>query len=643
MSSSTFPLEVEDRVKDKCIENIPLENEETVQTSTYVQSAEARSENSQRYIFQKSFRKWSLRFGEGIINDIIRRRKFYYSDWSDGLHKKLASVIFFLYFACLLPSIAFGALNESTTNGFFSVRKTIISQAIGGIIFSLFSTQPLVILLSTAPLAIFIKLAYDISIAENIPFDSFYAWIGIFNSVFLILFGITNVSDIFTKFSSLFLCETFGLFISFALSFDAIKALVLQFILNYKENTRDNPLLWLILMYATVAVGLYFKNIRNIKIFHSSTSEVIEDFALPLSILLTSIFGSFVFQDIHLLGYNTANNIDIHVPILYIDIKGILIAIPLGFALSLLMFIDQSISVALISTSKNKLQKGIYYHFDIILLAIITAILSILGLPWIHGALPHTQMHATALAETENTSEREREIIKSIESRLGVFLSHILIGCSYFLLPLPLKYIPYPVLYGLFLYLAITALPENSFYLRMLQIMRDPKPLFQEIKREEENSKIMEDRNLNESITGSTRRKNKKSNRIDKSDSKEDVYTDNNDEEENKINMTEESEMKNGREEVVCCGKCVDEEVRLDIKNSEIIFIPLSPPIKIIYQFTIIQFFFFLLLCLCGLFPFPYLNVCFPFLLFFVLPFRSIILKNIFQNDLDLLDKRTIE
>ena len=64
----------------------------------------------------------------------------------------------FLFFACLLPSIAFGSLNDSTTKGALTVQKTIISQAAGGLIFALFSGQPLVILLTTAPLALYISI-----------------------------------------------------------------------------------------------------------------------------------------------------------------------------------------------------------------------------------------------------------------------------------------------------------------------------------------------------------------------------------------------------------------------------------------------------------------------------------------------------
>ena len=46
-------------------------------------------------------------------------------------------------------------------------------------------------------------------------------------------------------------------------------------------------------------------------------------------------------------------------------------------------------------------------------------------------------------------------------------LSHTLIGLSVFLLPYPLSYIPPPVLNGLFLYMAITALNGNQMFERI--------------------------------------------------------------------------------------------------------------------------------------------------------------------------------
>ncbi len=104
----------------------------------------------------------------------------------------------FLYIAVLLPAIAFGSLNDESTRGeigdhshtdthicsshttsphthththththrlscflpWLDVQKTIIGQSIGGIIYSLCAGSPLVIPLTTAPIAIFISGMY---------------------------------------------------------------------------------------------------------------------------------------------------------------------------------------------------------------------------------------------------------------------------------------------------------------------------------------------------------------------------------------------------------------------------------------------------------------------------------------------------
>lgn len=52
------------------------------------------------------------------------------------------------------------------------------------------------------------------------------------------------------------------------------------------------------------------------------------------------------------------------------------------------------------------LKKGPAYHFDLLVLAIINLMLSIMGLPWVHGALPHSPMHVRALADVEQRIEQ---------------------------------------------------------------------------------------------------------------------------------------------------------------------------------------------------------------------------------------------
>lgn len=54
------------------------------------------------------------------------------------------------------------------------------------------------------------------------------------------------------------------------------------------------------------------------------------------------------------------------------------------------------------------------------------------------------------------------------ETRLTGIISHIMIGLSLLLLPYPMSYIPRPVLDGLFLYIAITALFGNQMFDRIM-------------------------------------------------------------------------------------------------------------------------------------------------------------------------------
>lgn len=73
----------------------------------------------------------------------------------------------------------------------------------------------------------------------------------------------------------------------------------------------------------------------------------------------------------------------------------------LGFSLSFLFYIDQNVTSALCSNPENKLKKGQTQNLDLLVVAILNMVLSVLGLPWVHGALPHSPLHCRALADIE--------------------------------------------------------------------------------------------------------------------------------------------------------------------------------------------------------------------------------------------------
>ena len=62
-----------------------------------------------------------------MITSDKRKTPHYLSDFTDGFHPQIISSFLFLYFACLAPIIAFGALlGEATKNRY--VRKLNVKK-----------------------------------------------------------------------------------------------------------------------------------------------------------------------------------------------------------------------------------------------------------------------------------------------------------------------------------------------------------------------------------------------------------------------------------------------------------------------------------------------------------------------------------
>ncbi|OQR76746.1 anion exchange protein-like, partial [Tropilaelaps mercedesae] len=281
----------------------------------------------------------------GIIQDFRRKLPHYLSDFGDGIKDrrsiyKTTSTTLFLYFSILLPVIAFGTLNNTNTAGEMSVRKTLISQVIGGLFFALASGQPLVILMTTAPLSLYIKVVYSISTEWNTDFGVMYANVGLFCSAFLVLYAIFDVSRIMcwlTRSTE----EIFSLFISVAFCIDAGKDVYHYFDRYYTpcwqndsssgdetsrlgssqlrvlsertdvyggpDNTtirssglcrREAPLLFIILMLATLWLGLILLNLTRTPYLSSKLRGLFSEYALPLAVIAVSLFGILAFPEI---------------------------------------------------------------------------------------------------------------------------------------------------------------------------------------------------------------------------------------------------------------------------------------------------------------------------------------------------------
>ena len=106
--------------------------------------------------------------------DFLKRIPYYLDDYKDGLIgpvgtvQKTVATTLFLYFSVILPAVALGVLNDYNTKGDISVYQVIVGQTFGAIIFAIFSGQPLVVVMTTAPLALFIKVYLQLIYVKKI-------------------------------------------------------------------------------------------------------------------------------------------------------------------------------------------------------------------------------------------------------------------------------------------------------------------------------------------------------------------------------------------------------------------------------------------------------------------------------------------
>ncbi|XP_061292673.1 solute carrier family 4 member 11 isoform X7 [Bos javanicus] len=475
---------------------------------------------------QKDF----LPMGKGIQEDIARRFPVYPLDFTDGIIGKNKAVgkyittTLFLYFACLLPTIAFGSLNDENTNGAIDVQKTVAGQGIGGLLYALFSGQPLVVLLTTAPLALYINVIRGICDDYNLDFSTFYAWTGLWNSFFLTLYALFNLSLVMSLFKRS-TEEIIALFISITFVLDAIKgtvkifqkyyyghdtalfkdepslvsllglnsslhtALNTSFLTSPPELTstgsqdpeplaRDTAVLSLLIMLGTLWLSYTLYQLKKSPYLNPYVRELLSDCALPISVLTFSLISSYGFQEIKMVKfrYSPSNSLFEIAEMHSLSLVAISSAMGLGFLLSMLFFIEQNLVAALANAPQNRLVKGTAYHWDLLLIAIINTGLSLFGLPWIHAAYPHSLLHVRALALVEEHVENGHiyeTIVNVKETRLTSLGASILVGFSLLLLPFPLQWIPKPVLYGLFLYLALTSIDGNQLFQRMVLLLKD--------------------------------------------------------------------------------------------------------------------------------------------------------------------------
>uniref|UniRef100_A0A8C9YBD7 Anion exchange protein n=1 Tax=Sander lucioperca TaxID=283035 RepID=A0A8C9YBD7_SANLU len=225
-------------------------------------------------------------------------------------------------------------------------------------------------------------------------------------------------------------------------------------------------LFWsIILFFTTFFLSSFFKQFKTERYFPTRVRSTISDFAVFITIMVMVLVD-------YLMGIPSPK---LNVPDRFeptsknrgwlMDPLGenpwwtLLVAALPALLCTILIFMDQQITAVIINRKEHKLQKGCGYHLDLLIVAVMLGVCSIMGLPWFVAATVLSISHVNSLKVESGCSApgEQPKFLGIREQRVTGFMIFVLMGCSVFMTSV-LKFIPMPVLYGVFLYMGVSSL-----------------------------------------------------------------------------------------------------------------------------------------------------------------------------------------
>jgi solute carrier family 4 anion exchanger 2 len=110
-------------------------------------------------------------------------------------------------------------------------------------------------------------------------------------------------------------------------------------------------------------------------------------------------------------------------------------------------------------TMERATKKGGGLHWDIVLICIVNVGAALIGGPWLCGACVRSVTHLAALTvmSTTHAPGELPKVVNVFDQRMTGLLASILVGLAILLAPV-LQLIPYPVLFGVFIYMGVSAI-----------------------------------------------------------------------------------------------------------------------------------------------------------------------------------------
>lgn len=455
----------------------------------------------------------------GVYDDLKHRFPHYLSDFRDAINGQCAAATVFIYFAALSGAVTFGGLTGDATKGQIGVPETLITSAVAGVLFALFSGQPLIITGLTGPILLYDESLFNFSDSMGVDFLQWRVWIGLWLLLIAIVVAAFQGS-VLVRFFTKFTKDIFSSLVSLLFIVSSLQKLNDEFVthplkpkehycsLNTSTNqTTDNStmnnedddvcenepntaLLSFLLMFGTFLIAYGLKVLRNGKYMGRTIRRALGDFGVPIAIVVM-VGVDYMIGDkctkkldvpfglqttlpergwlINPLMSNltvTLNNGTILEGARRIPIWLPFVSFFPAFLLFLLLFIETEICELLMMEKSKK--KGGGLHWDILLLCLINCCAAFFGGPWICAATVRAVAHVSALTvmSTNNAPGEAPHIVEVKDQRVSALIVSLLCGVSVFL-AVALSQVPFAVLYGVFLYMGVSSINGIQLFERL--------------------------------------------------------------------------------------------------------------------------------------------------------------------------------
>ncbi|KAG1797864.1 HCO3 transporter family-domain-containing protein [Suillus plorans] len=452
------------------------------------------------------------KLGAGIISDIRARAPWYFSDWTDAWNYRVIPATALIFFANVLPGIAF-SLDLIETTQQYTVTEVLISSFMAAFVFSVFGAQPLTIAGVTGPITVFNRTIYDIICKQpNAPnYLQFVGWVYLWAAIIHWVTAVLNWCN-FVRYVTLFSCDTFGFYISWVYLQYGAQVITRQF-----SGDFEGALVGITLALLMLVTSFLFQCLSETTLFHRHIRRFFSDYGMPISLIAASsmaYWGRFNASNPSTLpvggAFQAANGRAWLVKFWELDGKWVGIALPFGIILWILFFFDHNVSSLIAQGSQFPLRKPPGFHYDFFLLGITTFIAGLIGVPAPNGLIPQAPIHTTSLLVMGKPSKKdvdEEEQITKPSSQSGYDSNGAIIkmeksfdysvgqreapiavveqrvsnlaqgSLCLVLLTGPFLHIlglvPRGVLAGLFWFMGADALKGNGITIKLLYLMRD--------------------------------------------------------------------------------------------------------------------------------------------------------------------------